>query len=139
MTRNGIHMFGGRRMALAVLAALVIAMGLAWWHFYRHKSATEITLFGNVDQRQVELPFNGTQRVEAVLVSEGDRVARGQVLARLDTNRLAPQAAQAAAQVAAQQQVVDKLRRGARTGRDRRGQGQCRSGPRRGERRPHEI
>jgi HlyD family secretion protein len=81
---------------------------------FQPKPATEITLYGNIDLREVELPFNDSERVEAVLVSEGDRVVRGQVLARLDTGRLAAQAGQAAAQVAAQQQAVDKLHSGSR-------------------------
>jgi len=101
-------------LIVAVVLGLAIVVGLAWWFTHQHKAPTEIVLYGNVDLRQVELPFNDTERVEAVLVSEGDRVSRGQVLARLDTGRLIPEAAQAAAQVAAQQQVVDKLRRGAR-------------------------
>jgi HlyD family secretion protein len=49
-----------------------------------------------------------------VLVQEGDRVKQGQVLARLDTSRLEPQVAQAAAQVAAQSAVVERLRNGNR-------------------------
>ena len=100
------------------IAAAVIALGavaaLGLWSVYQPKPATEITLYGNIDLREVELPFNDSERVEAVLVSEGDRVVRGQVLARLDTGRLAAQAGQAAAQVAAQQQAVDKLHAGAR-------------------------
>jgi len=100
------------------IAAAVVALGavvaLSLWLVLQPKPATEITLYGNVDLREVELPFNDSERVEAVLVSEGDRVVRGQVLARLDTGRLAAQAGQAAAQVAAQQQAVDKLHAGAR-------------------------
>jgi len=41
-------------------------------------------------------------------------VRKGQVLARLDTRRLEPQVAQAEAQVAAQRQVVQRLRSGSR-------------------------
>lgn len=98
----------------AGLVVVVLAVGLTWWLTHRHKSAAELVLYGNVDLRQVELAFNGSQRIEAVLAAEGDRVSRGQVLARLDTRRLGPAAAQAAAQVEAQQQLVDKLRRGSR-------------------------
>jgi len=97
-----------------VLVVVVAVAGGAWWLGHRHTARTEITLYGNVDLREVDLPFNDSERVEAVLVSEGDKVVRGQVLARLDTGRLAPQADQSAAQVAAQQQVVDKLRSGSR-------------------------
>jgi len=93
-----------------VLVVVVAVAGGAWWLGHRHTARTEITLYGNVDLREVDLPFNDSERVEAVLVSEGDKVVRGQVLARLDTGRLAPQADQSAAQ----QQVVDKLRSGSR-------------------------
>ena len=41
----------------------------------------------------MELPFNGSERIAAVLVQEGDRVKQGQLLARLETGRLAPQVA----------------------------------------------
>src|SRR6185437_1021507 len=44
----------------------------------------------------------------------GDRVRKGQVLARLDTSRLEPQLAQARAQAAAQRAVVDRLHHGSR-------------------------
>jgi HlyD family secretion protein len=101
-------------LILMMIVAIVVVGGLAWWLTHRQKPSAEITLFGNVDLRQLELAFNGSERVSSVLVSEGDRVTRGEVLARLDTGRLAPEAAQAAAQVAAQEEVLDKLRNGAR-------------------------
>jgi HlyD family secretion protein len=62
----------------------------------------------------VQLSFNNSERIAAVLVQEGDRVRQGQLLARLDTARLEPQLAQAEAQVAAQLQVVKRLRSGSR-------------------------
>jgi HlyD family secretion protein len=101
-------------LIVLVIAALAAAAALTWWLTHQHRPAREIVLYGNVDLRQVELAFNGSERVAAVLASEGDRVVRGQVLARLDTGRLGPEAAQAAAQVSAQQQTLDKLRRGNR-------------------------
>ena len=101
-------------MIVLVILVLTAAAALGWWLSHQHKPAREIVLYGNVDLRQVELAFNGSERVAAVLASEGDRVVRGEVLARLDTSRLGPEAAQAAAQVSAQQQALDKLRRGNR-------------------------
>jgi HlyD family secretion protein len=73
-----------------------------------------LTLYGDVDLRQVQLSFNNSERIAAVLVQEGDRVKQGQLLARLDTARLEPQLAQAEAQAAAQLQVVKRLRSGSR-------------------------
>ena len=84
------------------------------WLTHRHKTAQELTLYGNVDLRQVELAFNNSERIADVLVQEGDHVRRGQVLARLDTRRLEPQVAQAEAQAAAQSQIVERLRHGSR-------------------------
>jgi HlyD family secretion protein len=93
------------------IAAAVIGLGavvvLDLWLVFQPKPATEITLYGNIDLREVEPPFNDSERIEAVLVREGDRVVRGQVLARLDTGQLAAQSAHAPAQVAAQQQAID--------------------------------
>ena len=71
-------------------------------------------LYGNIDLRQVELAFNNNGRIAAVLVQEGDHVRKGQLLAQLDTSRLEPQVAQAAAQAAAQLQVVTRLHNGSR-------------------------
>ena len=49
-----------------------------------------------------------------MLVQEGDRVKRGEVLARLDASRLEPQVAEAEASAAAQREVVARLHNGSR-------------------------
>src|SRR5580692_5153150 len=103
------------RFAVLSAGGLVIAIALAvWWILSRHHERTELTLYGNVDLRQVNLPFNGSERIAAVLVEEGDHVQKGQVLARLDTSRLEPQVAQAQAQDDAQRAAVERLHRGNR-------------------------
>jgi HlyD family secretion protein len=102
---------------LMISALLVVAGGAggtAWWVSDRSGAPAELILHGNVDLRQVALAFNNNERIAAVLVQEGDRVHKGQVLARLETSRLEPQVAQAVAQVAAQHAVVDRLRHGSR-------------------------
>lgn len=101
------------RVLLAVLVLLVVGAA-AWWWLDKARAHTQLTLYGNVDLRQVELPFNGSERISEVLAQEGDRVARGQLLARLDTSRLAPQAARAQAELAAQRAVVLRLHHGNR-------------------------
>jgi HlyD family secretion protein len=101
------------RFAVAIVAIIVIGAGL-WWWLGRHQQPTELRLYGNVDLRQIELPFNGNERISAVLVQEGDHVTQGQLLARLDTSRLAPQVAKAEADLAAQAQSVDRLHHGNR-------------------------
>jgi HlyD family secretion protein len=101
------------RIAVVTAGALAIA-ALVWWSLATHRRSTELVLYGNVDLRQVELPFNGSERIAAVLAQEGDHVKQGQLLAQLETSRLAPQVAKAAADLAAQQQAVDRLHHGNR-------------------------
>src|SRR6516162_6673302 len=104
-----------RTLLIVTLLVVAAAAGGAWWWFtYRKPPAEELKLYGNVDLRQVQLAFNNNERIVAVLVQEGDRVSKGQVLARLDTSRLEPQVAQAEAQVAAQRYAVERLHHGNR-------------------------
>jgi HlyD family secretion protein len=103
------------RLTVLFVVVILIVIGAAlWWTLGRQHQRTELALYGNVDLRQVELPFNGSERIAAVLVQEGDRVRQGQPLARLDTARLAPQLTRAEADVAVQQQVVERLHHGNR-------------------------
>lgn len=102
-----------RIIPLAVLALLALA-ALGYWLLGRDEHDSRIVLQGNVDLRQIELPFNDSERIAEVLVDEGTTVEAGQVLARLDTGRLLPRVAQAEASAAAQREVLRKLRNGAR-------------------------
>jgi HlyD family secretion protein len=101
-------------LILAVVAALAIGVGLGRLWGSSKKDPNRLLLYGNVDLRQVELSFNNSERIAEVLVEEGDRVTHGQVLARLDTSRLKPEAAAAEAEVQAQQAAVLRLHNGSR-------------------------
>ncbi len=103
-----------KRTPLIVALLVLAGAGAAWWLLSRKPPARELVLYGNVDLRQVELAFNNSERIAAVLVQEGDRVKRGEVLARLDHSRLEPQVAEAEASAAAQREVVARLRNGSR-------------------------
>lgn len=104
---------------IRIVAGLVVltAIGAGLW-FWRGRDPAEardrLVLSGNVDIRQVQLAFNNSERIAAVLVQEGDRVQAGQLLATLDTRRLEARAASRAGQVAAQHQVVARLEAGNR-------------------------
>src|SRR6516164_3541617 len=100
-----------------IAGAIVLLAGifLAAWYFNRPSAdAHTLVLYGNVDLRQVSLAFNGTDRIAALHVQEGDRVKAGQVLGELDTRTLELQAAQSEAQIAAQTQVLQRLKTGSR-------------------------
>lgn len=107
-----------RRWSIVVLAFLLIAAagGGYWqWKATRQTEAdNQLTLYGNVDIRKVEMAFNGSERIVEMLVWEGDRVKRGQLVAKLETDRLQHAVAQAEAQVSAQQQVVARMLAGSR-------------------------
>lgn len=73
-----------------------------------------VQTYGNVELRQVALPFNDSGRITAVLAEEGDRVSKGQILATMETTRIQPQLAQAQAQAEAQQQALERMENGSR-------------------------
>lgn len=93
---------------IAGVAALLVRSLL------RKAPTNQLVLHGNVDIRQVELAFNGNERVSDVLVQEGDSVKKGQLLATLDTLRLSHEVARAEAQLKAQKEVLAALLAGTR-------------------------
>jgi HlyD family secretion protein len=99
---------------LVILAILALGYGAVRYWEQPKTDPNRLLLYGNVDLRQVELAFNNSERIAEVVVQEGDRVTRGQVLARLDTSRLKAQEATAEATVQAQQAMVRKLHAGSR-------------------------
>jgi HlyD family secretion protein len=103
-----------KKMIAVGLLVLAAAAGTAWWLTHRGTASREIVLYGNIDLREVDLAFNGSQRIVEVLAQEGDRVRKGQVLAQLDTSRLTPQLEQAEARAESQAAVVQRLRNGSR-------------------------
>ena len=72
---------------ILLVFALLAGAAFFLWLTLGKKAAGDLTLYGNVDQRQVELAFIDSERVADVLVEEGMCVAPGQVLARLETRR----------------------------------------------------
>jgi HlyD family secretion protein len=103
---------------LVVIPVVVVLLGAAaaWaWQSQRDaQSRDALTLYGNVDIRQVSLAFGVSERIAELRASEGDRVHAGDVLASLDTRTAKLRLAQGAAQIGVQQQAVERLRNGAR-------------------------
>lgn len=89
----------GLAAALAVIALVaVLTHGFGLWAKSRGGA---LTLYGNVDIRQVDLGFRVAGRIAEIPPEEGARVKAGEVLARLDRAPLADRLAAAEAQVAA--------------------------------------
>ncbi|MBQ5947978.1 HlyD family efflux transporter periplasmic adaptor subunit [Massilia sp. ST3] len=105
-----------RTKKIALASLLVLSAGATWaWLAHRAPApAGELVLHGNVDIRQVSLAFEGSGRIAALHVDEGDRVKAGALLGTLDTRTLALHAEQAAAQAEVQRQALARLRNGLR-------------------------
>ncbi|MCH2070706.1 HlyD family efflux transporter periplasmic adaptor subunit [Acinetobacter pittii] len=99
---------------VVVIIALVIISLWVWKYNNKNQKDNDLTLYGNVDIRQVSLAFEQSGRIEKLLVQEGDKVKAGQVLATLNTNSLEIQAKQAQAQLKVQQEAIVKQQVGAR-------------------------
>lgn len=78
------------RKVIMLLLLIGLAAAVAWWQLaYPQADEGRLQLYGNVDIRQVSLAFTLSERLAEVNAEEGDRVAAGQPLARLDTRSLA--------------------------------------------------
>lgn len=85
-------MTAGKRMLVAVVVVLILATatGIFYYRYQARHQATadELTLYGNIDIRQVNLAFDAEDRIAEMHVVEGERVKRDQLLATLDTREL---------------------------------------------------
>jgi HlyD family secretion protein len=76
---------------MIVVLIVAVAAGLYYWRHKTHTAAVDgndLVLYGNVDIREVRVAFNGSEHVSEMLADEGDQVKAGQLLARLQTDRL---------------------------------------------------
>ena len=129
-----------KALTLIALAVAVAGLGIYWW--VQHQAGTipeELQLYGNLDLRQVNLAFNGNERIETVLVREGDRVEKGQVVGTMEMERLKATAAQAKAKVEAQRHVLERLENGSRPEEIDQARANLNSRPGRPRQRPHEL
>ncbi len=97
-----------------VIVAVIVLILVSAYVLTRGEATDALVLHGNVDIRQVHLPFAESERIAEVLVREGDEVTEGQVLARLDTARIEPRVRQAEARFNAQTQALLRLKNGTR-------------------------
>ncbi len=104
-------------LRVVVLAGLLGAGVAAFWYGQirpADQSGDTLTVFGNVDVRQVELAINGSERIGRVLAEEGDLLEPGQLIAELELERFMLAVERAEAQIHTQKQVVARLEAGTR-------------------------
>jgi HlyD family secretion protein len=101
-------------LILGLVAVFTVAAGITWRTFQNELPENRLTLYGNVDVREVRLAFNASEHVGELTAREGDRVHEGQLLGQLHTELLELGVATAEARLEAQRQVLARLRAGSR-------------------------
>lgn len=102
-----------KRIVLALLGLVLVAGSIAWCSLDRDGNAP-LTLYGNVDIREVELAFRQSGRLESMSFDEGERVQKGAFVATLDDAPFRDALAAAAADVSRARAELEKLERGNR-------------------------
>lgn len=83
-----------------VIVILIVLGSTIWgYHKYRGEDKTTLTLYGNVDIREVTLGFRVPGKLSKLFYDEGDKVKAGEVMAKLDEEPYRNQLASAQAQV----------------------------------------
>lgn len=112
------------KIIVVIVPLILVVTAAVFWRQSDHDESDETTLqlYGNVDIREAQLAFNSSEHVSEIRVQEGDRVTKGQLLARLHTELLDAKLAEADATLLAQQLTVAKLEAGSRPEEIRKGQ-----------------
>lgn len=100
-------------IVILLLVGLALAAGWRYGGWFRAGDG-QLTLYGNVDIRQVDLAFDAEGRLRQMNVQEGDHVKAGMELATLDATTYQSLYDLAVARAEAQRQVVVKLKAGSR-------------------------
>lgn len=117
-----------KRVFLGSVSAIVLlalaAAGFAVWNYQTElqsiliqkfpKKTKMLVLYGNVDDRQVNLAFQIPERIKEILVEEGASVKAGDLLANLETVRIENQIKAAKANLDSAQVHLEKLLNGSR-------------------------
>jgi len=97
-TRATLALLKRGRILFAVLAVLALGGAAAFYLFWVSPQAEDkLTLYGNVDIREVQLAFKSSGQITTMRVQEGAVVKQGELLATLDDTRYAATLAQAKA------------------------------------------
>lgn len=71
--------------SVIIIAVAAIIIAIIAFVFQEKKEPDEITLYGNVDVRQVDIGFRVSGQVTQLLFEEGDKVEEGTLMCTIDT------------------------------------------------------
>lgn len=104
-----------KKIRLIIPLLLIVGGGVYYWQAGGNGLGEDgVTLYGNVDIREVSLAFRQPGRLKTMAVEEGDAVKAGDMLASLDDQPYRDALAAAAAQVALATAQLAKLEHGNR-------------------------
>ena len=106
-----------KRVRIAIVLCIIVgaaAGGYAWFSLHRAINPGALTLYGDVDIREVQPAFNASGHITRMEVQEGAVVTRGELIATLDNTRYAAALAQAEGQMRAAKENLAKLLAGSR-------------------------
>jgi HlyD family secretion protein len=83
--KRSLSMKKNIRRLVVILILLVVAIFVCFY-FVNHEDRSQITLYGNVDVREVDIGFRVAGLVSSLYFEEGDRVSKGMKLAELQKN-----------------------------------------------------
>nr|WP_319495096.1 efflux RND transporter periplasmic adaptor subunit [uncultured Desulfobacter sp.] len=107
-----------KKVFLVIILIVAAAGGYMYWQQQnkdQDENAGAFKIYGTIDIRDAALAFTEQEQIETVLVEEGMRVKKGQVLAKLRTTKLDAAITELKARIAAQKETVAKLEAGSRS------------------------
>lgn len=111
-------MTNNKKKCVGILVAFLVVLGSISYYAYRqyeaYLTAHHLVLQGNVNLREVNVAFRGSDRITSLLVDEGAVVSKGQILGYLSSDERHLGVQQAKDTIAAQEAVVAKLQAGSR-------------------------
>ncbi len=106
-----------RKIVFIALSILMVAAALFAYFYFRAEEARESgewVLYGNMDDREVRLPFVVQERIATLLPEEGMTVKKGELVATLETVRIQNQVNRQRAATEAARQNFERVRNGPR-------------------------
>ena len=75
------------KKTLILLAAAAIISAILGYNYFKSKAeySDELTLYGNIEIRQIDISFLVSGQVTNLLKEEGDHVSKGELIAQLDS------------------------------------------------------
>ncbi len=105
-----------KRITTFLVVLILVVLGV--YGVYQKKGNGDgkgiLTIYGNIDIRQVQLAFFDEGRIKRLLVDEGAIVKEGDLLGELDDARFKAVVAQLESDINAQKQIVAKMHAGSR-------------------------